>query len=52
MKLIARQQDENLRATFASEVSIHKADMFVFLDETGTDRRDVLRRYAYSWTGY
>ena len=22
-----------------------------FLDETGTDRRDTLRRYAYSWRG-
>ena len=25
--------------------------MFIFLDETGTDRRDALRRYAYSWRG-
>ena len=23
--------------------------MFIFLDETGTDRRDILRRHAYNW---
>ncbi len=51
MKLIATQRDETLRSTFASEVSIYSADMFIFLDETGTDRRDILRRYAYSWRG-
>lgn len=25
--------------------------MSIFLDETGTDRRDSLRQYAYSWRG-
>ena len=51
MKLVALQRDEILRATFTSEVSIYNADMFVFVDETGTDRRDMLRRYSYSWRG-
>ena len=45
------QRDESLRAMLVSEVSIYTADMFIFLDETGTDRRDALRRYAYSWRG-
>ena len=25
--------------------------MFVFLDETGTDRRDAIRKYGYGWRG-
>ena len=51
MRIVATQRDDSLRAMFASEVSIYNADMFIFLDETGTDRRNVLRRYAYSWRG-
>ena len=51
MKLVAKQRDDVQRSTFANEVSIYSADMFIFLDETGTDRRDVLRRYAFSWRG-
>ena len=43
MQLVAEQRDEDLRMTFVAEVSIYKADMFIFLDETGTDRRDALR---------
>ena len=27
------------------------AHMFVFLDETGSDRRDILRKYRYSFKG-
>ena len=51
MKLVAKQRDEILCARFASEVSIYAVDIFVFLDEIGTDRRDILRRYGYSWRG-
>ena len=51
MRIIANQRDDSLRALFASEVSVYTADMFTFLDGTGTDRRNVLRRYAYSWRG-
>lgn len=34
MHLAAIQRVDNLRAVFASEVSLHNADMFIFLDET------------------
>ena len=51
MRLAASQIDEIFCATFASEVCLYNADMFIFVDETGTDRRDTLRRYAYSWRG-
>ena len=41
-----------LRALFVSEVEFYKANMFVFLDETGTDRlRDAIRKYGYGWRG-
>ena len=43
MRITATQRDEALRALFASELSIYKADT---RDETGTDRRDAMRRYA------
>ena len=48
---VAKQRDEVIRGIFASEVSVHSADMFIFLDETGCDRRDVLRCYSYNWRG-
>ena len=51
MRLAASQRDEDLRAANASELCVYSSDMFIFLDETGTDRRDALRRYAYSWRG-
>ena len=51
MRITATQRDKALRALFASELSIYNADMFIFLDETGTDRRDAMRRYAYSFRG-
>ena len=51
MQLVAKQRDEDLRMTFTAEVSIYTADMFIFIDETGADRRNALRRYAYSWRG-
>ena len=40
-----------LRALFVSEVAFYKAIMSVFLDETGTDRRDDIRKYGYGWRG-
>ena len=32
-------------------MSVYDAEMFVFLDETGIDRRNALRRRGYSWRG-
>ena len=48
MVYTAAQQDKQLRAQFASDVSIYKSDMLVFIDETGSDRRDTLRKKGYS----
>ena len=51
MCIAATQQDQMLRALFVSEVAFYKANMSVFLDETGTDRRDAIRKYGYGWRG-
>ncbi|XP_065892893.1 uncharacterized protein [Dysidea avara] len=51
MRIAATQQDDLLRSYFTSEIAFYKANMFVFLDETGTDRRDAIRKYGYGWRG-
>ena len=33
MKLVAKQRDEALRATYAAEMSVYDPGLFVFLDE-------------------
>lgn len=48
---VALQQDQLLREKFAVDVSLYTPDMFVFIDETGADRRDTLRKYGYSLRG-
>lgn len=51
LKLYALQQDEGLRRKFALYVSIFNAEMLVFLDESGCDNRDSLRKKGYSLRG-
>ena len=51
IRKIARQRDYQLRNDFISDVSIYQRHMLVFVDETGTDRRECLRKYAYSLRG-
>lgn len=33
------------------DVSVYTTDMLVFIDETGTDRRNTVRNYGYSLRG-
>ena len=47
----ALQRDEFLRQQFISDVSVYSRDMLVFVDETGADRRNKMRRYGYSLRG-
>ena len=51
MQIIARQRDDYERAMYAAEMTAYSPEMLIFLDETGFDRRNVLRRYAYSFRG-
>ena len=34
-----------------SDVSVYNPEMYVFVDETGSDRRDAMRRFGYSLRG-
>ena len=43
MHLVALQRDQELRATFATDVSLYA---LVFVDETGCNRRDALRKHG------
>lgn len=51
LKTYALQRDEHLRAQFSADVSLYNTEMLVFLDETGTDRRDTFRKKGYSFRG-
>ena len=51
MQIVAKQRDEVLRGQFSIDVSLYKPDMLIFIDESGSDRRDRLRRYGYSIRG-
>ena len=52
MTRIAIQRSEEQRAKFRDNISIFSCpEMFVFIDETGSDRRDCLRKVGYSLRG-
>ena len=51
MCITATQQDDLQRRYFATEIAFYNPKMFVFLDETGTDQRDAIRKYGYGWRG-
>lgn len=40
-----------MRSIFREDVSLYEQNMLVFIDETGKDRRDSLRRYGYTLRG-
>lgn len=51
LQTVALQQDKLLRQQFSLDVSVYSPEMFVFVDETGADRRNTLRKYGYSIRG-
>ncbi len=51
MQLVASQRDEELRASYVSEVSMYEDHFPIFIDETGCDRRNALRKYGYGVRG-
>ena len=48
---IALQRSVTHRGAYIAEVSMYKANMLVFVDETGTDERDCIRKFGYAMTG-
>lgn len=51
VQVIALQQNEETRIEFMSEVSAYDPNMFIWVDETGSDRRKSIRQYGYSLRG-
>ena len=48
---IAIQRSEIMRAKFMAEISVYDPSMLIWLDESGCDRRNAMRKYAYSVRG-
>ena len=51
LALYALQRDETLRQQYVTDVTIYPRETLIFVDETGTDRKDTLRKYGYSLRG-
>lgn len=49
---ITLQRSGRLRAECEAEVSVYKSSMLVFLDETGCNQKDAIRKFGYSLCGY
>ena len=44
----ASQRDEDTRKRFVRDVSLYQQETLVFIDETGSDSRDGVRKHGYS----
>ena len=51
MKRVAVQRSEIKRAEYIAEIQEFKPEMFLFIDETGSDRRNSIRKYGYGLRG-
>jgi len=51
LRCTAIRRDEMLRQQFILDVSVYTPEMLIFLDETGADRCNMLRKYGYSMRG-
>ena len=51
LQQVALQRSAELRSEFLSDCSVYNPEMLVFLDETGCDRRNSLRKSGYSLVG-
>ena len=48
---IALQRSDQLRGGYMADIAIYSPEMFVWIDETGCDRRNSIRKYSYSMRG-
>ena len=51
MHHVALQRSDMLRGRFMAEISAYDPSMLIWLDETGCDRRNTIRKYGYSIRG-
>jgi len=48
---VTAQRSEDLRAKYVAEVALYDRNMLVFVDETGSDIRNAMRRFGYTLRG-
>ena len=48
IRRVTIQRSDTLRVRLMAEISNYDPRMFVWLDKTGCDRRNTLRKYGYS----
>ena len=48
---VARQRSIILRAEFMARMQSYNRNLLVWVDETGSDRRDIIRKYGYAIRG-
>ena len=51
IQFVAAQRRLEYRADFIATISVFSKEMLVWVDETGCDKRDTLRKYGYSFRG-
>ena len=51
LNITAIQQDALLRLLYMQDMSVFSPEMLVFVDETGADHRNAIRKYGYSLRG-
>ena len=51
VRQVALQRNDVFRGTFIAHCSLFSRDKFVWLDETGSDNRDHVRKYGYALRG-
>ena len=52
IRQVAKQRSEILRGLFMAEVLQYSRELFVWVDETGSDHRDQIRKFGYSLRGF
>lgn len=51
VRQVALQRSDSLRGAFIAQVLMYKRDLFVWVDETGCDRRNSIRKFGYAIRG-
>ena len=51
VRTIALRQSEARRIQYMAEISLFHPDMLIWIDETGSDRRNSIQKYGYSLRG-
>ena len=51
VRQVAAQRSDSLRGSFMAQVLLYRPELFVWMDETGCDRRNCMRKFGYAIRG-